>query len=214
MEFDQEKALAQRYNVKSIPCFIRTENGQEVARIVGSTEERNLRLFAAFSQAKATELSFRDYAVGDLVIPILTAPNIRSLPTNEEWIGLIDHITSSISPKEWDINGGVCSIRKDGEADGYRLIVRASPEIHDQISVLVSRMRREFDRQIILRVTMPRIVDEAFFEKSGLQINFDPATSSAILDSETGEKLIAHFDVPGTVRNVTVFDKTVCDHRL
>ena len=43
VDIDQEKALASRFNVQSIPCFVLVANGKELDRITGLTDERQLR---------------------------------------------------------------------------------------------------------------------------------------------------------------------------
>ena len=43
VDIDQEQALAQKYNVESIPCFVLVANGREINRITGATDERQLK---------------------------------------------------------------------------------------------------------------------------------------------------------------------------
>lgn len=43
VDVDQEKGLAQKYNVESIPCFVLIANGKEINRITGATDEKQLR---------------------------------------------------------------------------------------------------------------------------------------------------------------------------
>jgi thiol-disulfide isomerase/thioredoxin len=43
VDIDQEQALAQKYNVESIPCFVLIANGREINRITGATDERQLK---------------------------------------------------------------------------------------------------------------------------------------------------------------------------
>ncbi len=43
VDIDQEQALAQKYNVESIPCFVLIANGREINRITGVTDERQLK---------------------------------------------------------------------------------------------------------------------------------------------------------------------------
>lgn len=47
VDIDQHKALAQQYNVSSIPCFVLVVNDREVTRIVGQTTEAELRRLCA-----------------------------------------------------------------------------------------------------------------------------------------------------------------------
>ncbi|MEI8016825.1 MAG: thioredoxin domain-containing protein [Schlesneria sp.] len=43
VDIDQEQALAQKYGVESIPCFVLIANGREINRITGATDERQLK---------------------------------------------------------------------------------------------------------------------------------------------------------------------------
>mgnify|MGYP002623261188 CR=1 FL=1 len=47
VDVDQERALAERYNITSIPAFVLVVDGEEVARSVGATTEANLRRMLA-----------------------------------------------------------------------------------------------------------------------------------------------------------------------
>jgi thiol-disulfide isomerase/thioredoxin len=47
VDIDQHKALAQQYNVSSIPCFVLVVNDREVTRITGQTSEAELRRLCA-----------------------------------------------------------------------------------------------------------------------------------------------------------------------
>ena len=46
VDIDRDAALAKRFNVKSIPCFIRLSDGKEIDRLVGLTSESELRRLA------------------------------------------------------------------------------------------------------------------------------------------------------------------------
>ncbi len=43
VDIDQEPALAKRFNVQSIPCFVLVSNGREIDRATGLTDEKQLR---------------------------------------------------------------------------------------------------------------------------------------------------------------------------
>ena len=43
VDVDQERALAQKYNIQSIPTFLLVVDGEEVTRVVGQTSEAELR---------------------------------------------------------------------------------------------------------------------------------------------------------------------------
>lgn len=43
VDIDKEPALASRYNVKSIPCFVLVSHGKEIDRVTGLTTEQQLR---------------------------------------------------------------------------------------------------------------------------------------------------------------------------
>ena len=43
VDIDEEKSLAQKYNIESIPCFVLIANGREVNRITGLADEKKLK---------------------------------------------------------------------------------------------------------------------------------------------------------------------------
>ena len=43
VDVDQERDLAKKYDVSSIPCFVLIANGKEINRITGATDEKQLR---------------------------------------------------------------------------------------------------------------------------------------------------------------------------
>lgn len=43
VDVDEEKALAQKYNIESIPCFVLIANGREINRITGLADEKKLK---------------------------------------------------------------------------------------------------------------------------------------------------------------------------
>jgi len=53
---DQEKDLARRFNVQSIPCFVMVANGAEVGRIVGPTSAAQLQQLMAAARNAAPQV--------------------------------------------------------------------------------------------------------------------------------------------------------------
>ena len=75
IDIDKDAALAKRFNVLSIPCFIRLEEGKEVKRVTGMDSERRLRELATFSihqqlvkaLEKEVELNFNDTPLNEAI---------------------------------------------------------------------------------------------------------------------------------------------------
>lgn len=57
VDIDQERALAKRFNIESIPAFVLVVEGKEVARCVGATTESNLRRMLANIPSAKTQPS-------------------------------------------------------------------------------------------------------------------------------------------------------------
>ena len=55
VDVDQEKDLARRFNIQSIPCFVMVANGTEVGRIVGPTSAAQLQQLMAAARVRPQE---------------------------------------------------------------------------------------------------------------------------------------------------------------
>ncbi len=75
IDIDKDAALTKRFNVLSIPCFIRLEEGNEVKRVTGMDSERRLRELATFpihqrllkALNQEIELNFNDTPLREVV---------------------------------------------------------------------------------------------------------------------------------------------------
>ncbi len=78
VDVDKEPALASRFNVKSIPCFVLVSNGREIDRVTGLTTEQQLRGMLnrlpkpapAVAQAKGEPRNGKGSSSGDLGLPL------------------------------------------------------------------------------------------------------------------------------------------------
>jgi type II secretory pathway component GspD/PulD (secretin) len=128
------------------------------------------------------------YAVSDLVIPISQAPcepeessescgpneSLQSRQALEE--KLIKLITSTISPASWCDMGGEGTINYFPL--GMALVVRQTPEIHEQIADLLVALRRLQDLEVSVEVRLVSVTQE-FFNRLGkdVSVTFDPVSA-------------------------------------
>ena len=78
VDIDKEPALASRFNVQSIPCFVLVANGQEIDRVTGLTTEQQLRKMLgklskpapAVAQVKVEPRNGKSSSGGGLGLPV------------------------------------------------------------------------------------------------------------------------------------------------
>lgn len=118
------------------------------------------------------------YTVADLIVPLqssaasekllpasaVTAAKAAPLPKTIE-DRLIRLIASSIAPMTWNANGGAASI--DYYPLGMSLVVTQTPDIQEQVSELLSALRKQLDVQVAVEVRFVSLTDE-FFERIGI----------------------------------------------
>jgi hypothetical protein len=111
---------------------------------------------------RSNDFERRVYPVADLVTPIpdfVGAPNdkiesalafshVPGVVSKVNFQGLLDKITSTISPNEWEQAGGQGTIKPFETT--LSLVIRATPATHDQIQKLIAGMRSELDVQAVL----------------------------------------------------------------
>lgn len=73
VDVDVEKALASRFNVQGIPCFVLVSNGREIDRVTGMTDERSLRRMMAKLPKPASENG--PIAKAARNVPVIAASN-------------------------------------------------------------------------------------------------------------------------------------------
>jgi hypothetical protein len=98
-------------------------------------------------------------------------PGIRPAPgKTDDFTGLIDLITSSVSPTTWDEVGGPGSIQPNGNAQA--IAVSQTDEVHDQIVALLAALRLVRDEQITAAKPLdPAAASEAAESKTTLQVH-------------------------------------------
>lgn len=101
----------------------------------------------------STPLETRVYPVADLVIPIPSfvgdgTPINGKIQENaafDGFIKLIKKITTNVTPKDWDVAGGKATIRQFAKT--MSLVIKTTPQSHEQIGALLRELRKEFDVQ-------------------------------------------------------------------
>jgi type II secretory pathway component GspD/PulD (secretin) len=135
------------------------------------------------------------YAVADLVIPVPSALRTpEELPRNgkiqegavADFDSLIDLISSTIEPQSWGELGG--GGRIESSPTNLSLVVTQSAEVHEQITDLLTQLRRLQDVQITIEakfISVPK-----FFFAPGELPGFDVvdfAASGASIEMEVGK---------------------------
>ena len=108
-----------------------------------------------------------------------TAPDFESL---------IDLITSTVSPKTWNQNGGPGSVAP--YETNLSLVVSQTQEVHEQIADLLEQLRRMQDLQVTIEVRFITLNDN-FFERIGVDFDFN-------IQQNVGNAQIAGFSAPVT----------------
>lgn len=149
------------------------------------------------------------YAVADLLIPIGAGADFKI--KTADWLRLIDQVENSIEPEMWDINGGPYSMRTFETT--LSMVIRAPAETHEKIQQLFSDARRKMDVQFTVETTLPTTVDEAFFDRANVKIEFDPKNRAAILNEVTATLLRERLRGAALhAPKVTCFDGQIADY--
>jgi type II secretory pathway component GspD/PulD (secretin) len=121
------------------------------------------------------------YSVGDLVIPV-TVPGAcgkKAKPPGTTEEQLIKLITSSVAPRTWSEMGG------KGTVDYFpltmALVVNQTPDVQEQISDLLSALRRQQETEVSVEIRFLTISDECL-GTLGLNDEEVGKASAAILD--------------------------------
>jgi|GEM_PF-5227814 len=149
------------------------------------------------------------YAVADLLIPIGAGSDFKM--NTADWLRLIDQVVNTIEPRMWDMNGGPYLIKPYETT--LSIVIRAPAETHDKIQQLFGAIRRKTDVQFAVETTLPTTVDEAFFDRANVKVEFDPKNRAAILNEVTATLLRERLrDAALHAPKVTCFDGQVVDY--
>ena len=89
---------------------------------------------------------------------------------DNDFSGLIDLITTTVEPGSWSIDGGDGQVATNENT--LSLVIRQTAAVHDQISDLLSQLRKLQDLQVTVEVRFISVSDR-FFERIGVDFDFN-----------------------------------------
>ncbi|MBL8817542.1 MAG: hypothetical protein JNL58_16070 [Planctomyces sp.] len=89
---------------------------------------------------------------------------------NIDFSGLVDLITTTVEPGSWDVDGGSGTVGSDENT--LSLVIRQTAPVHDQISDLLTQLRKLQDLQVTVEVRFISVSDR-FFERIGVDFDFN-----------------------------------------
>ncbi len=95
--------------------------------------------------------------------------NSRSAQDGPDFSGLVDLLTSTVEPGSWMLDGGAGTA--EGNENTLSLVIRQTPAVHEQITDLLSQLRRLQDIQVTVEVRFISVTDR-FFERIGVDFDF------------------------------------------
>jgi hypothetical protein len=167
-------------NVPGQPAFITPlsvcrETVESLASLKGVGQFASER--PADARHESDSLIARVYPVADLVIPLGAPKEQKASKTQED--RLIQLITATISPQSWTTVGGAGCI--DYFPLGLALVIRHTPDVHEQIADLLAALRRLQDVEVAVEVRLITVSDDCL-EKLGIA----PASSQDQQIAEEG----------------------------
>ena len=87
-----------------------------------------------------------------------------------DFSGLIDLITTTVEPGSWSIDGGDGQVSTNENT--LSLVIRQTAAVHDQITDLLTQLRKLQDLQVTVEVRFISVSDR-FFERIGVDFDFN-----------------------------------------
>jgi general secretion pathway protein D len=109
-------------------------------------------------------------AAGPSPIPTGFGPGGMGGAAMADFDSLINLITSTVEPDQWDDVGGPGTIEQFDT--NLSLVIRQTEEVHEQIVDLLAQLRRMQDLQVTIEVRFITLNDN-FFERIGVDFDFD-----------------------------------------
>lgn len=134
------------------------------------------------------ELVTKVYAVADLVVPLPKPTKANELQTDAKpkyaSQVLIDLISTTIAPRDWEQVGGVGSMQFN-EAT-LSLVIRTTSNVHQEIADLLSQLRRLQDIQVTLEMALISVQDDQIPR----EINGSSEVSSLVLTQTAKQSFV------------------------
>ncbi|MEM9353583.1 MAG: hypothetical protein AAGA92_11270 [Planctomycetota bacterium] len=124
--------------------------------------------------------------------PMGGGPGGLGAAANADFDSLIDLIVSTVEHDSWMENG-----TGEGEIQPFptnlSLVISQTQRVHEQISDLLEQLRRLQDLQVTIEVRFIRLQDD-FFERIGIDFDFDIEDGSGITDLGGGDTATTPFE--------------------
>ncbi len=215
-------SLEKRHGSVGVVRLMQRQLALEPANLGGDEVHEAPRTWeAAVASRRRHALQTRVYPVADLVVPIpetvtlgidhderRTAVGIDEPPTPApDFDTLTEVVRSTISPDSWEPNGpnSMQVVRSN-----LSLVIRATPDVHDEIAALFKQIRRLYDVQTTLEIRHV-LVSDTVFERGGLGVDIlqtddGHAIARAALTppqlDESGETVLPHDEMKRLVEAV------------
>ncbi|MCA9063439.1 MAG: hypothetical protein KDA96_10280, partial [Planctomycetaceae bacterium] len=95
---------------------------------------------------------------------------VKEARNERDFGALIDLITTVVDPQTWEVSGGNGTLAADENT--LSLVIRQTGPVHDQITDLLSQLRKLQDLQVTVEVRFISVSDN-FFERIGVDFDFN-----------------------------------------
>lgn len=184
---EEKYAAARELAEKTCTDHPRSATARLMLRQIGIIEligDTTSETFPDGAEAEPAAMQLRTYPVADLVVPI---PNTMTIgigrPTDGaigigrederteiDFDSLIEIVTSSVFPDSWSAKGGEGSV--EPHETTLSLVIRQTPEAHEEIADLLKQLRRLQDIQVTLELRYVA-VPSTYFERIGVDFDRD-----------------------------------------
>ena len=134
------------------------------------------------------ELVTKVYAVADLVVPLPkpTITNESKTDAKSKYASqvLIDLISTTIAPHDWEQVGGIGSMQFNSAT--LSLVIRTTANVHQEIAELLSQLRRLQDIQVTLEMSLISVQDDLIPR----EINGSSDVSSLVLNQTAKQSFV------------------------
>ncbi len=145
-------------------------------------------LVVTSKQRAKGELLVKAYAVADLVVPLPANPlsnelNPDTKPKHNSQ-ALMDLVKTTIQPNTWDEMGGAGSLRFNDAT--LSLVIRTTANVHQEITELLSQLRKLHDTQVTVEMSIISIRDDLVPR----EINGSTEVSSLVLTQTARQSFV------------------------
>jgi hypothetical protein len=95
-------------------------------------------------------------------------------------------IETTVAPQTWNSAGGAGQIQPDSAS--FSLIIRQTPQVHQQIATLLADLRREEDVQVTLELKLVRLSEDDWMERLGWSESSERLVEGIVLSRDRAEE--------------------------